>query len=142
MLHVNRDAATGQWSYVPDRVEVYPGTTVLIGHLFAPGEFSITSVDGLFNATGNATSWPEVRAPETPGEYRFYCWVHATPDTLPGEGMAGVMVVAPREAPPASAPPSSDGDLPPDAAARNTPLHGGIVLVGATFLAACLARRR
>ena len=113
MLPVARDQATGQWSYVPDRVDVYAGSTVLIGHLYGPTMHSITSVDGRFNATGNQDAWPQVSAPMEPGEYPFYCWVHAAPGTKPGEGRAGVMVVHPREGATTPASPPADADATP-----------------------------
>ena len=151
MLHVNRDAATGVLGYVPDRVDVYAGSVVLIGHLFGSEPHSITSVDGRFNATGNASAWPEVRAPEAPGEYRFYCWVHATPETPPGEGMAGVMVVHAREPAPENATPPSPpthADPPPTAThagaaseARESPGPALALVVGALVGLAALRRR-
>ncbi|HUR24701.1 MAG TPA: hypothetical protein VM327_01650 [Candidatus Thermoplasmatota archaeon] len=96
MLHVYpRD---GVFHYAPASIEVLPNATVVLGHLY--GRHSLTSAEGLFNATGDGTAWPTIRAPSTPGTYRFYCWIHATPQTTPESGMAGdLVVVSPSGAP-------------------------------------------
>lgn len=89
MLHAY--ARDGTFHYAPARVEVLPNASVVLGHLF--GDHSLTSTDGLFNATGNASRWPAIVAPSDPGTYRFYCWLHATAATSPESGMAGDLVV-------------------------------------------------
>lgn len=122
MLHAAR-RDDGGFRFAPERVEVGPNGTLVLGHLF--GEHSLTSVEAGFNATGNASSWPTVRAPAMPGTYRFHCWIHATPDTAPGDGMAGVLVVV-------------GGDAAPP---RNDASTVGVALAGLALLTAAVAAR-
>lgn len=128
MLHVRKEGET--YSYVPGRVEVYAGAEVTLGHIFA--RHSIVAVDGSFNSTGDASEWPRIRAPSEAGEYPFYCWLHADAATVPGEGMAGVLVVSARPAIPAQVEPA--GETPtrevsgPAPAALLVALAGGLAL--------------
>lgn len=90
MIHVYPE--NGTFHYAPAVVHVQPGGNVTLGHIF--GNHSITSPDGLFNATGNATKWPTITAPLQPGSYPFYCWIEANATTTAAQGMAGTLIVA------------------------------------------------
>jgi plastocyanin len=133
MLHASKE--DGVFHYIPDRAEVAPGGKVVLGHLFGYSRHSITSVDGLFNATGDASAWPEIQAPTEPGEYRFYCWIHATPETRPEDGMAGILVVGEPDAKPATPQPEPSGD------GRGAPLPS-LVATGLALAGLALARRK
>lgn len=55
---------------------------------------TFTSVDALWEEPDlRPGERGEARAPMQPGEYRFYCRYHASADTPPGQGMAGVLRV-------------------------------------------------
>lgn len=138
MLHVRKDGE--QYSYIPARVEVYPGAEVTLGHIFA--RHSIVAVDGSFNSTGDASEWPRFRAPSEPGEYPFYCWIHATPGTTPDEGMAGVLVVVPRPGAPSAEAAQDDAFPAEPQEARDVPAPALAGLVGAAAVALLLRRRR
>jgi plastocyanin len=131
MLHV-RKVADGDYRYVPAEVDVHAGSTVVLGHIFA--RHSLTSPDGLFNSTGDAGAWPTVVAPDRPGSYPFYCWLHADAATLPAEGMAGVLRVHARNGDVPS--PTPGGDRPTGAAAASPDPPAAVPGAGVALAAA------
>ncbi|MGQ0536726.1 MAG: cupredoxin domain-containing protein [Methanobacteriota archaeon] len=91
----------------------------------------------LTDSTG--TRWPEVNldvggegsfiAPGTPGEYRFYCRFHASPEAEPGVGMAGLLVVV-------------EGEDAGDGEGEGTPVPGVLAVVALGAAALAFRRRR
>jgi plastocyanin len=80
--------------YDPFALTVRPGETVTLSDV---GEqpHTMTSVDGAWPALDvKPGQSANLTAPSTPGDYRFYCAYHASPQTQPGQGMAGVLHVS------------------------------------------------
>lgn len=137
MLHMQ------DYEYLPARMEAAAGATVLVMN-FGQEPHTVTAVErSLFDVQdirpgGEPKSF---RAPATPGEYPFYCVYHATPETTPEEGMAGVLVVT--EATTQATTPASPSPTTPAQEKKDAPIPGAAIVLAVGALGAlALGRRR
>lgn len=124
------------YEYDPPRLEVAPGTHVRVrsegeAHTVTPAKAGDFEGSGLVQA-GEEGSFV---APTTPGEYRYYCELHALPDDPPGETMTGLLVVKAASATPSGSAASGDGGQ------QETPGMGPLALLAALAVLACVRRR-
>ncbi|MCA1813083.1 MAG: cupredoxin domain-containing protein [Halobacteriales archaeon] len=95
---------------------------------------TLTSVDAAWTAVQvNASQSASFAAPAQPGDYRFFCAYHASPQTPPGQGMAGVLHV-----PSSASGTDPNGSSPPT---KPTPDLGLSGLLAALALGLFLRRR-